>query len=283
MEEIIKSVLLGIVQGLTEFLPVSSSGHLVAMEHFLGFDKPGVLFETLLHLGTLLALFAYFHVEIVSLAKTFLRWLSSGGDGGHHSADISDNFNKDKKTIVAIAIGSVPTALIGILFKDWFEKLFSDVLFVGVALLITSAFLIIGETLSKGRKTQEKSISVFDALIVGIAQGVAIAPGISRSGATVSVGLMRGISAENAVKFSFLLGIPAIIGATLLQSREISHLVSIGGQELVAYLGGAVSAMLTGYLSIGLFIRAAKALKLRWFGTYCAIAGLTVIVLSSFK
>lgn len=280
MEEIIKSILLGIVQGLTEFLPVSSSGHLVAMEHFLGFDKPGVLFETLLHVGTLLAVFIYFRQDIASLIVSFFKWISGRGAPENAPNIISEKFHKDKKMIIAILIGTVPTGVMGILLKDWFEGLFSEIILVGVALLITSALLIVGESISKMRGSHKDMISAFDAFLVGVAQGIAIAPGISRSGATVATGLMRGIKAEEAVRFSFLLGIPAIIGATILQVKEIENLVAIGGLELTSYILGALSAMVTGYLSIGLFIKTAKSVKLRWFGAYCALAGLTVIIAS---
>lgn len=283
MEEIIKSVLLGVIQGLTEFLPVSSSGHLVAMEYFLGFDKPGVLFETLLHVGTLLAVFVYFRGEIVSLTVTFFRWVSGREPAEGSPADISEKFHKDKNTLIAIIIGSVPTGLTGVLFKDWFENLFSDVFAVGAALLITSVLLISGETVSRRKPLRKKTVSALDAFLVGVAQGIAITPGISRSGATVSAGLMRGVEAEEAVKFSFLLGIPAILGATVLQAKDIAELVTIGRGEFAAYLAGAGAAMVVGYLSIGIFMRAAKSVKLRWFGAYCALAGLTVIIASLYR
>ncbi len=208
MEEIIKSVLLGVVQGLTEFLPVSSSGHLVAMEHFLGFDKPGVLFETLLHVGTLLAVFIYFRQDIASLIVSFFKWISGQGASKNAPDNISEKFHKDKKTIIAILIGTVPTGAMGILLKDWFEGLFSEVMLVGVALLITSALLIVGESISRMRGNRKETISALDALLVGIAQGVAIAPGISRSGATVATGLMRGIKAEVGGKVQFFVGHP---------------------------------------------------------------------------
>ena len=280
MNFLLKSIILGVVQGLTEFLPVSSSGHLAVAEHFLGMQRHGVLMETALHVGTLCAVVFYFRKDIVSLFRSSSVWIAEIAGrkpGSVGQSDENERYNDDKRLILGIIIGTIPTGLMGVLAKDWFESLFSRIDMVGVALMITSAILFTGETISSRRKGTASSPGPLEAFIIGVAQGVAIAPGISRSGATVSSGIALGLKPEAAVRFSFLLSIPAIMGAVVLSLKEDFALSS--GQTAGYIVGPLVSAVV-GYFSISMLISVARREKLRWFAAYCAIFGAAVLIAS---
>ena len=250
---LIQAILLGIIQGLTEFLPVSSSGHLVLFQRVFGVTEPTLVFDTCLHIGTLVAVFAVYWKDIVSiLRKPFQRltWL--------------------------LIVGTIPTGIIGVVFKDYFEAAFHSAGALGFKFFITGAILLVAERLNSGRKN-EKSISYFDAAFVGLAQGLAIFPGISRSGLTLSGSLARGFNREFAAKFSFLLSIPAILGAAALQAKDIVELGS-SGESLIPLLAGTAISALAGYLAIKYMIEVLKKGKLRYFSYYVFILGALVLV-----
>jgi undecaprenyl-diphosphatase len=250
------AILLGIVQGATEFLPVSSSGHLVLAQHLLGdFEQPGVLFDVLLHLGTIVAVAIYFWHDLTGLVSSLWR---------------RDESAAQQRFMVGLLIaGSVPTAVIGLLFKDFFISLFERPVIVCIMLLVTGILLWLAERLRK-RGQARTQMSLVDAIVVGTVQGCAIIPGISRSGSTIATLLMRGVDGETAARFSFLLALPAVCGAALLSVRDLD---AVGTATVMPYLAGALAALVTGLLCIHLLMGVVRRRRLHWFALYCWFAG----------
>lgn len=260
--DIIKALILGLIQGLTEFLPVSSSGHLVLMQHYLKFPLPPLLFDIMLHFGTLLAVVYVFRKDLLAILKSILEYFKH-----------KDIANNNIWFLLMILIGTIPTGLIGVLFKPYFESLFSSVLSVGFALLATAIILILAELL--GKKVKRERISVVNALLIGAIQGVAIIPGISRSGATISMAAVQGINKEVSAKYSFLLSIPAILGAIILEFG--SGDLSILSNNWYIYLSGTLMAIFSGVLAIKTLLWVLRKYNFYIFSVYCAILGLLVI------
>jgi undecaprenyl-diphosphatase len=260
---IFQAIFLGVVQGLTEFLPVSSSGHLVFFQSVFGLAEPQLAFDVMLHLGTLLAVVVYFRTDIAQILLGTWAWLKERRKG-----------EGEARLLLWIVVASVPTGLMGVLFKDWFESFFSMPKTVGLMLLVTGMLLWLTRIVKRNEKTTGE-MGVLDALIIGIAQGVAIIPGISRSGSTISTGLFRGLHRELAGKFSFLLSIPAILGATLLEFREIDTASGFG----VTFIGMAVS-FFVGLLSLKLLMNIVKKGRLSYFSYYCWAIGILMILLT---
>ena len=263
--DILHAALLGLIQGPTEFLPVSSSGHLAIAQHFLpGFEQPGILFDVLLHAATTLAVVIYFRKDIWKLLSCFFR----------KDPDVAD----DRHTFWMIVLGSIPTAIIGLSFKDFFEGLFENLLVIGCMLLLTALLLIVAEKVRKdGRNLPQLKAS--DALLVGIVQGFAIIPGISRSGSTIAFLLLRGIDGESAARFSFLLVLPAVGGAMLLSLKDLQH-VATG--ELPAYGLGALIAFVSGLFAIRVLMDVVRRKRLIGFAIYCLLVGSGIIGYSLF-
>lgn len=241
-----QAVILGIVQGITEFFPISSSGHLVLFQSMFGL-KEELAFDIFLHLGTLVSIFIFFYKDIIGL------------------------FAKDRKTLLFLLIASVPTFMMGFLFKDAVEKLFSLPLAVGIALTINGFWLIFATVyaFSMERRGVKKELGILNSIIVGIAQGIAIVPGISRSGSTISAGMLSGLDKEKAFKFAFLLAIPAIAGASLLKAYKIGSDILNG--DAIVYFAGAFTAMIVGIVSIKFLLKIVKNNKLYIFGIYCIL------------
>ena len=279
---ILIGISIGIVQGLTEFLPVSSSAHLVFMHELTGF-APNLAFDILLHVGTLIAVVAYFWKDIVQMIIAFV---SSIMDIPRHRFIKGIQEDQFKKLAWFIIIGSIPAGLAAFLFKDLFESLFSNSAAVGFFLLITGFLLWGSERASQrssktGLDTSNKvtlgKMNAKDALVIGTAQAFAIAPGISRSGSTISTGLFLGLERELAARFSFLLSIPAILGAAVVQMNDIS----LGfDTNTGAFAAGLIAAAISGYLAIKLMLKLIKERSLMVFAYYCWIVGLVVIVIS---
>ncbi|MCL5959617.1 MAG: undecaprenyl-diphosphatase UppP [Chloroflexi bacterium] len=264
--DILQALVLGIVQGLTEFAPVSSSAHLVLVPWLFGWNQPSLAFDTTLHLGTLVAVVAVFWRDLLELIAAWLRSFTSAG-------------RSDPKATMAwaVLIGTIPAAVIGYLLKSVFEELFSLPLLVGVFLLVT-AIAMLGSEFVANRINARQSIGILGGLLVGIAQVFAIAPGISRSGATMSAGRALGLSREEAARFSFLLSIPIILGAGASQIREMTHSsVQLGGLPVAV---GFVAAAVSGYLCINLLLSFLRRRSLRVFSAYCVIIGVAAIALS---
>jgi len=257
-----QSIFLGIIQGLTEFLPVSSSGHLVFFQSLMGLKEPPIFFDVMLHLGTLLAVVVYFWTDIWKIAQGLGAVLKRK----HKNLP-------QVKLFLLIILASIPTGLMGILFEDWFESFFSRPKLVGGMLLITGLVLWITRFAKKEGKPLEQ-IGWFDAILIGIAQGAAIIPGISRSGATISMGLFCGLDRELSGKFSFLLSIPAILGATLLEYKKIDTVSDLG-----TVLIGTAVAFGVGILALTFLMKIIKMGKIFNFSYYCCGMGILMIIL----
>ena len=263
---IVDALIMGLVQGLTEFLPISSSGHLVIAKHFLGGVKEsGILFEVLLHLGTLLAVLLYFRRDIYRL---LLSILPTERLAGQERAE-------GRKMVLAIIAGTVPTVIIALIFKDTFERLFESVQIVSAMLLVTGVLLFLSDRV---KVTKRESINLKDAVIIGIVQGLAIIPGISRSGSTIATGLFMGIKAERAATYSFLLSIPAICGAVVLHSKGLT---SLNGGDAVPYMTGVAAAAISGFFSIKVLMKIVAGRKLKLFAFYCWTVGLLGLIFTA--
>ena len=273
MLDILSAIILGAVQGISAFLPISSSGHLVLVPALLGIET-GLAFDTILHIGTLVAIFTFFWKDIINLIKGFILSIIDLTEG-------VDIFKRElhrvpeKRFAWLIIVGTIPTGIMGILLKDAIETIFRGTLFVGIFLLVTAAVLYYSERHSSGQITQ-KDMSFKQALIVGICQGLAVFPGISRSGSTIASGLCLGLNREYAARYSFLLSIPAVIGAGLIQIKDIATLDA----SVSVLLAGFISSVIFGYLSIKLLMKMIKGWSLDIFAYYCTIIGIITIILS---
>lgn len=274
---LLDAILLGILQGLTEFLPISSSGHLVLAQHFLGLNESLVFFDVMLHVGTLAAV-------IVVYRQSITRLLFNGVSGLVDIDFIRNPIQKvqtsdDLKFIWLILFGSIPTGLIAVLFKSQLESFFDKVWLVSLMLIVTGIILQLPR-LQKGYKDRNEPLSnelkSWHAPIIGIAQGCAITPGISRSGTTISLGLFLGIPAKTAAEYSFLLSIPAILGAVLLKIRDI-------GDTTISYyiLGsGMLASFLVGYIALRFLLVVLNRGKFSLFTYYCVALGLTSLLVA---
>jgi len=261
LEQLIRIIISGIVQGLTEWLPISSTGHLRLVEHFLSFRVP-ILFDVILHIGTLIVVVVFFREEISKLFSALMR-LDFGTEYG--------------KMVPLIIVGVVPTLLIGIIFGNLIEETFQGVLPIAIALVLCG-FILYSAKVSR-EKTD--SISYATAVMIGLAQGIAIIPGISRSGATITIALLLGIKREKAFRFSFFLSIPAILGALgLTLYLELDELAStkLGIGEILA---GAIVSMLVGYFALKLLWKIIVNEKFHLFAFYCWLLGAGLIMLLS--
>ena len=272
--DIIQAIILGIVQGLTEFLPVSSSAHLVFVPEILKVQS-SLVFDTILHVGSLVAVVIYFWKDIIHMLTSFFSSLMDIPRRQFREGIKEDKF---KKLAWFVIIGTIPAGLAGVLFKDFFEGLFNDVFIVGFFLIITGFLLWGSEMMSRrvDNKTSLKEMSVKNSILIGIAQAFAIAPGISRSGATISAGLFLGIERELAARYSFLLSIPAILGAALVQVKDISS-IDVGTAVIIA---GFLAAAVTGYIAIKIVLKLIQEKNLLIFAYYCWIIGPIAMILA---
>jgi undecaprenyl-diphosphatase len=260
---LIHALLLGLLQGATEFLPVSSSGHLAIAQYFIdGFNQPGVLFDVVLHCGTLCAVLIYFWQDVRSLLTA--PW-AKGTEGIER-----------RRLLGLIIAGSVPTAVIGLTFKDLLTSLFHNIPLVCAMLLVTGTLLFLAERWRHGQR-QQHQLTLKDALVTGLVQGFAILPGISRSGSTIAALLFRGVDGAVAARFSFLLSMPAVAGAALLSLRDVDGLAA---GQLALYLAGGGMAFVSGLLSIHLLMAVVRKRRLAAFALYCWGAGALFFMLS---
>ena len=262
---IIEIIFLGIIQGLTEFLPISSSGHLVLFQNLLGFKEPDLLLDISLHLGTLLAVCLYLRSDIKMMVTEI--WLRDF-KGAHASL------------AWWVLVGTIPTAIIGLVFREPLEKFYGSITVVGMMLIVTGIILIATGTLlavtrfiSKEYGTRTQA-GVMTALTVGTVQGLAIIPGISRSGSTIVCGLLFGLKRGLAGKFSFLLSIPAIAGALVLH-LSAEAIIRTG---IVPLLTGFGASALYGFLALKFFMNMVRKGRLHYFAPYCWAVGLLVII-----
>lgn len=258
---VMEAVILGILQGLTEFLPVSSSGHLAIGKYTLSMHEPDILFDIMLHVATLLVVLIYFRHRVFLIIKAFF---------GIFFKRFQKDYFENKRFLWGIIIATIPTGIIGLLFKEYLLSYFNNtIIFVGYALIVTSILLIISDHF-QGRDKIDAPRSV----IIGIAQGLAVTPGISRSGTTIAVSTILGIERQEAAEFSFLLSVPAILGAMVLQIKD----ATIDSTMLVTYGAGMIAAFLSGLVVIGIMMEFIRRAKLKVFAIYCLILGLIVVI-----
>jgi undecaprenyl-diphosphatase len=266
--ELIKALLLGFIQGATEFLPVSSSGHLVLGSHLLGFSGQSVAFDVMLHLGTLVSVLIVFRRDIVQMVIAPWLWIT-----GRRSDETAHFLRWD----AAIVVATIPAVIVGLTMKDLVEALFTSILVVCLMLIVTGVTMILSSRLvDRGNR-----ITWWRALLIGVGQACAIVPGLSRSGTTIFTAMLLGINRETAARFSFLMSLPAILGAAVLHAGEvISHPPST--QALGYMVAGTLMAAGTGYGAIVLLLDIIRKNRLPWFGYYClavACIGLTTLFL----
>jgi len=249
---LVEAVILGFIQGLTEFFPISSSGHLVITQALFKIKEPQLAFDIFLHLGTLASVLVYFRRDIIDIVF------------------------KERRTAVMIIAASIPTLMMGLMFKDAVEELFIRPRLVGYAMFATGILLVATNIYIRrtaGRKFSKPGL--LGSLLIGTAQGVAIMPGISRSGATICAGILTGLDKEFACKFSFLLSVPAIIGASIIKCGDIGSALS--STDLPAFVVGGITAMIVGLLSIKVLLGAVRKGGLFLFGIYCMVAALFIM------
>ncbi len=267
--ELIKAVVLGVVQGLTEFLPISSSGHLVIGSQILDFQEKGIAFDVFLHLGTLLSVIIVFRQEIWAMILAPFQYST-----GIRSEKVIDKLKWD----LYIVISTIPAVIVGLYLKDSIEKVFSNLPLVFAMLSITGILMIASRYL----KCKNVELRGLHALFIGCAQAMAIMPGLSRSGSTIFTGMAMGIDRQVVARFSFIMSIPAILGAVVLQTGElITHPPSPGSMINIA--AGTVAASISGYFAIVMLLDIIRKNRLQWFGYYCLIlsfSGFIYILLS---
>ena len=245
---IAQALILAIIQGLTEFLPVSSSGHLVIFQKILGFEEPPVFFDILVHVGTLGAILVFFRDKIFVVIRS-------------------------KQWLLLLALGTLPVCFVGFFLGTITSQIFNSTKLVGFSLFVTSLILFSTSFVKKQTKKIE-DLSLFDVLIIGVFQALALLPGISRSGATISAGLWRGLEKEAAFEFSIFLGILAILGAFLTQLPSLS---SFSEEVIFTGILGMITAGISGYFSLGLLKRVLRKGRFFGFGVYCAVLGLVIL------
>jgi undecaprenyl-diphosphatase len=265
--DLLQAIILGLVQGATEFIPVSSSGHLVLVPWLLHWESPGLVFDTVVHWGTLVAVLAYFWRDWLALISAWLRGLLRW--------DWRDPL---ARLMWLLIVGSIPAAVIGFLLEDLFESLFGEPAWVSVFLLVTAGLLALSERLAQRTRGME-DLHWLDALLIGLGQAAAIAPGISRSGATMATGLFRGLDRPAAARFSFLLATPIIFGAGLLQLVDLFAAPDPLSQ-VPMLAAGFLAAAISGYLCIRGLLRYLQRGRLYPFAIYCAVFGLFCLVVA---
>jgi undecaprenyl-diphosphatase len=274
LSETVKAIILGIIQGLSEFLPISSSGHLVLFGVILDFKEHGIAFEIFVHFGTLVAVLIVFRKDIWEM----IRRLPAVPEFIKNGMKIQSKEDEYKAMSFFIIIGSIPVAFFGILFKEQITGLFESTILVLIALFVTALIM----WSSRYTKEKQGSMNWFHALLIGFAQTFAVIPGISRSGSTIVTGLWLGINRETAARFSFLLSIPVILGASILKFNELLA-DPPSANDLLNLILGTVAAAISGYFAIIWLLDIIRKQKLEWFGLYCAIVSLLGILIFLLK
>ncbi len=271
---LVEALILGVVQGLTEFIPISSSAHLALLQSLMpGFSQPGLLFDITLHCGTLVAVILYLRGDI----RWLLTSLFSRRRGG-----MSPLPQYGRKIAWYLVLALIPTALIGYLARPWVELAFTRPLVIAPLLLVTGG-LLFGTRFFRQPGKGEEGIRGRDAILIGIAQGVATFPGISRSGATIATGIFAGVSRELAARFSFLASIPAIVGALLLDLFRVFPLLPESKGLIFNYISGTILAAIIGYFSLVILFRLIRGFKISYFAYYCWGLGIIVMGISFLK
>ena len=282
--ELLKAIILGFIQGVAEFLPISSSGHLAIFKNVLGFDTDtGLLFDVLLHLGTLAAVFVVFHKDIFELIKEGFAII-----GQFFKSLFGCLFKKAKwqpvvttpyrRFVMLVIVSTIPTGIMGILLEDAIGAASATLIVPGILLLVNGVQLLISDRLPDGTLT-EADASYTRAGIVGIAQGIATFPGISRSGTTITACLACGFKREFAVKYSFIMSIPAILGALVLELLDFAPEM-LSGSDIVNYLAGTLVSAVVGYVCIKTMLVIVRGKKFKYFAYYCFAMGAFAVLFS---
>ena len=262
--DLLHVILLAVVQGLTEFLPVSSSGHLVLAGEWLGLEEPGLFLPILLHLGTLAAVLAVYRSDVALL----IRELSRG----------------ELRETGLLVVATLPTVAVGLLLHSTIREAFGSVHAAAGGLLLTASVLTLGEGFRKRNSKEDAggraAVRPLDALLIGCAQALAILPGVSRSGSTIATGMMLGIRADRAARFSFLMSIPAILGATILEGKELLAEGALDGVSYGGPLLGLLVSALVGLAALRWLLAFVAKGAFRWFAVYCALLGTATLVFS---
>lgn len=270
------SLLLGIIQGLAEFLPISSSGHLALAQHLLGINtEVPAFFDVLLHLGTLLAVLVAYWGDVVEIVQEFFRGV---GDIVHGTTPTP--VPPARRMILLIIVGTLPLFAILPIHKK-VQALGDSMVFIGMALVVTGFLLFACDLVRRGHKT-ERSATLVDALLVGVGQALATMPGISRSGMTISAGCFLGFERSFAVRFSFLLSIPAVLGANILSLKDALE-AGVDWAAVPVYLAGVVASAVVGYACIRLLKLIAQKGRFGGFAYYCWAVGLLTLLLNLFR
>ena len=271
----LNAILLGLIQGLAEFLPISSSGHLSIFQNFLNIEGADLFFDVLLHLGTLIAVFIAYRKEIIELVRDFLSMFNRNQTEGESRAA-----RPNRRMVLLLIVATLPLLLV-LPVKDKLESLYTNTFFIGFALIVTGLILFFADRVPKGRKS-ENNATLVDALIVGVGQALAVVPGLSRSGTTISAGLSRRFDREFAIRFSFLLSIPAVLGANLLSLIDAVK-EGVNWSLMPKYLIGMIVAGVSGYFAIRLLRYITQKSKFGVFAYYCWGVGLVTLILSLFS
>ncbi|XCN75308.1 MAG: undecaprenyl-diphosphatase UppP [Candidatus Electrothrix aestuarii] len=266
---LLQAIILGIVQGLTEFIPVSSSGHLVLVPHFLGWHFPEeqkFIFDILVQWGTLFSVFIYFWKDLIVITKTFLQ-------GILHKKPFTD---PDARMGWYLIVATLPAVIFGLLGKDLIEHAFASAKMTGYFLFLTAVLLVIAETVGRRNRSIEK-ITWLDSLLIGLSQVLALLPGVSRSGATIAGGMTRHLDRSAATRFSFLMSVPVMLGAGVLALKDLAELPGLS-DFLLPLLAGFLAALIFGYIAIRWLIAYLSRHSLYLFAGYCTVLGLIVIL-----
>lgn len=284
---ILQAILLGIIQGITEFLPVSSSGHLAIFQNIFKIDTGGsMLFDVMLHVGTLAAVFVVYRKDIMKMILEALRicvdiaanikiWISNRRDDEalRYRRVIHNNY---RKFVVLILVSTIPTGVIGYTAKSLVSAASATLIVPGVCLLLTGVLLIVADFTEDGKKIP-RDVSYTNGFFIGIAQGLSTLPGLSRSGTTITACLLSGFDKRFAVKYSFLMSVPAILGASVLEIKDVAA-EPITGSLILCCIIGAVVAGLVGYVCIKVMLAVVRKKKFKGFAIYCFALGLVAIV-----
>jgi len=271
--EPLQAVSLGVVQGLTEFLPISSSGHLVLLQTLFGLTEPELLFDIGVHVGTLVAVLIYFRSDLMRLVSAAAHFPIQCARGQTTLKTSYEN-NTDIRLILLIIAGTIPTVACGLSLKPFAQRIFSSPLLTGIMLLVTGTLLWATRRIKTGGRGVRR-FPLKSALMIGLVQGMAIFPGISRSGSTIAAGLFGGLDRETAARYSFLLAIPAILGAALLQLGDLGGQHTPGRDILLI---GAGTAAVVGYGALRLLVYIVNRGQLHLFAPYCWIIGTITII-----
>ena len=269
------AAILGLVQGVAEFLPISSSGHLAILKNFFNIKEADLLFDVLLHFATLIAIVIVYWKDIVEMIKQVIGYCKDI----NHPKPESGAPNPARRLVLMLIIATLPLVIV-LPFQNAIEGLGDSTLFVGIALLVTGGILFLSDRMKIGGKT-EKNMTIGNALVIGLCQAVAVVPGISRSGTTITAGMATGLSRSFAVKFSFLLSLPAVLGATVLSLIKALK-EGINTTMIPAYLLGMVVAFVSGFFAIKLVKMLAQKGKFGKFSYYCFAVGILTIILTIF-